>query len=307
MSESENTTVTKKAKVLTIDNTNIFSEGVLISFRTRLWGATGKLSDDMYSLADETIDKKKVRASIDLLQDTSLIESMRSLRGQAMRIIAMNSIFSPDKGLHFIRKSRIEYVDGRLLEFQKLFYEIGNELISKVKELEEEFKTAHPKLYNPDKYPSEETLKATIKFEYVFRMFTVPDKELGVISPEIYKREMEKVKADVAEMKKAATAEVCKEIMKRISSLKEQCEEGAISQATLNGFQTFIDRFEKVWDGFIGDKEVQKMAEDIRLYLQDTDADMLTYDDEFRQMVANKSAKIVQALEVKGYSRALDL
>jgi hypothetical protein len=303
---SEETKAAVKAATKTIDNTNIFREGVLISFRSRMWGATGKLADDKYSLVDETIDPKKVKASIELLNDTSILDDMRSVRGQAVRLISLNSIYSPDKGLHFIRKSRIEYVYDRLSDYKKQFEELGEALISKLKELEKDFATKHPQLYNPDKYPSDQTLRRIIKFEFVLRVFTVPDKELGIISPEIYKKELEKAKNDIEEMKQFTTNEVCKEIMNRISILKEQCETGNVSQATLGGFQTFIERFENVWDGFIGEADVQKMLEDIRLYLQDTDADMIRYDDEFRQMVANKSAKIAKSLETKGYTRALD-
>jgi len=286
---------------------NIFAEGILVSLRTQLWGATGKLEDDGFELTDETLDKKQVYASMSLLKDTSLIEAMRQCRAEAKRIIKVNSIYFPEKGFDFIPKGRIEFVDEQLQRCRGECLGYRKELVLKLKTLEADFAKAHPKSYDPAKYPSESQLEKMIKFEYVFRVFDAPDKELGVISPELYKREVEKVKADIAEMKAQTAKAVCKEMMNRIDVLREQCETGNLNQATINGINTFLERFETVMSGFVTGKDIQKMVEDVKMYIDGTDADMLRYDDNFRQMVANKAAKITNQLENKGYKRSIDL
>lgn len=294
-------------KIKKVETGNIFADGVLVSLRTRLWGATGKIEDDGFELNDETLDKKQVYASMELIKDTTLIDAMRQVRGQAKRFIQYNAIFFPEKGFDFIPKGRIDAVDEQLSKFQEEYLSYGETLVKKLKELEADFAKAHPKSYNPAKYPSEAQLRNTIVFQYVFRVFTTPDKELGVISPEIYKKEMAKFKQDIEDMKIQTVRTVCKELMNRIDVLKDQCETGKVNQATMNSIGSFMERFDQVWAGFVNETDVKKMMEDMKLYLEGTDADMLRYDDDFRQMVANKAAKIAKQLENKGYKRSIDI
>lgn len=297
----------KTTNVKKVETGNIFADGILVSLRTRLWGATGKIEDDGYELTDETLDKKQVYASMQLLNDTTLIDAMRQVRGQAKRFIEYNSIYFPEKGFNFIPKGRIEPVDEHLTKLQEEYLSYGEDLVKKLKDLEADFAKAHPKSYDSSKYPSEKSLRRQIVFQYVFRIFTVPDKELGVISPAIYKKELEKVKADIEEMKVQTVRTVCKELMGRIDVLKEQCETGKVNQATMNSIYSFMERFDQVWSGFVNEKDVKQMMDDMKLYLEGTDADMLRYDSDFRSMVANKAAKIAQQLENKGYKRSIDI
>jgi hypothetical protein len=232
---------------------------------------------------------------------------MRQTRGAAKRYIQNNSIYFPEKGFNFIPKSRIEAVDEQLQKFKGEYLGYGKELILKLKEKEAEFAKAHPKLYNPAKYPNESQLESTIKFDYVFRVFSTPNKELGIISPAIYKREMVKFKSDIEEMKSQTTQIVCKELINRIEALKNQCESGKINQATVNSIQTILQRFDNVWSNFIGEEDIKKMIEEVKLYMDGTDAEMLRWDENFRQMVANKAAQISNQLENKGFKRGIDL
>jgi len=65
-----------------------------------------------------------------------------------------------------------------------------------------------------------------------------------------------------------------------------------------------------LWEGFVGSKEIKKAVEDVRLYLEGTDADMLKADGEFSSVVTNKMEKVVGELKaVPGVKlkRSIDL
>jgi hypothetical protein len=308
--EDKKTAKTAKAKARKLNTGNIFSEGVLITLRTRLWGATGKLENSMFEVNDDTIDKKEIYASMSLLKDTSLIDAMRQTRTGCKNYIKAHSIYFPDANFDFIRKEDIEEVVETVERYKQRFMDYGEDLIAMLKDLEKQFAETHPKLYNPAKYPSEERLKRTLVFEYVLRVFSAPDKEMGLISPSVYKREMEKWKRDIDSMKEETAKAVCKEIADRIDALKEGCETGKISQNTVKSINSVLEKFDSLWSGFVEEKDVKKMIDDVKLYLEGTDAEMLRYDDNFRSMVANKAAKIAGELENKGYSvktRSLDI
>lgn len=310
MAKKTDTNGKAEARTKKINTGNIFAEGILVSLRTRLWGATGRLESSMFEVNDDTIDKKEIYASMSLLKNTSLIDAMRQQREGAKRYIKANSIYFPDASFDFIPKHRIEEVADTLERYRERFFEYGYELIETLKDLEAQFQKAHPKLYSPGKYPSRERLRNMLEFEYVFRVFSAPDKELGVISPTIYKREMEKWKRDMESMKEQTAKAVCKEIATRIDALKEGCETGRISQSTINSINGVLEKFDQLWSGFVNEKEVKKMIDDVKLYMEGTDAEMLRYDDNFRGMVANKAAKIASQLEEKGFSvktRSIDI
>lgn len=295
-----------KDNVKNIDAENIFSNGVLVSLKTRLWGATGKLESDQFEIIDETMDKKYIKTSMTLLKDTNLIDAMKQTRSAAQRFIKAHSIYFPEKSFSFIPKNLIEYVDENLSKYKFEFLEYGKNLVSKLKELELEFSEKHPKLYDPSKYPSVEKLESMIAFEYNFRIFSTPDKKLGIISPEIYKKEMDKFKNDIDQMKKQTINIVCKEIKERIDTLQAQCENAKVNNATLKTIENLLDKFDKIWNGFVDEEEIRKMIKDIKLYVKDTDADMYNWDSDFRQMVANKAIKISKTLENKDFKRSIE-
>jgi hypothetical protein len=297
-----------KAKKITTGN--IFSEGVLITLRTRCWGATGRLESNMFEVNDDTIDKREIHASMTLLKDTRLIDAMRQTREGARRYIKAHSIYFPDSSFDFIPKDQIEEVCETLDRYRERFFEYGEDLIATLKDLEKQFAEAHPNLYNPAKYPSEGRLRSILVFKYVLRVFSAPDKELGVISPKMYKREMAKWREDIESMKKATADVVCKNLIDRIDALKEGCETGKISQGTINSINGVLEKFDTLWRGFVDSGDVRKMIDDVKLYMEGTDAEMIRYDDNFRRIVANKAAKIAGELENKGFSvktRSLDI
>jgi hypothetical protein len=297
----------KEIQAKELDTVNIFTKGILVSLRTRLWGATGKLERSQFSIIDETMDKKTVHASMDLLKDKTLINAMRQTRAAAQRFVKANSLPFPEVGMDFVPKNRIQFIAEELEKYRTEYLEYGEQLVKKLKELEAQFAEKHPKLYNPAKYPSEARLRYTIQFEYVFRVFSAPDEALGVISPDMYQREIKKFRADIEMMKENTVGVICKEIKSRIDQLSDQCESGKVNQATLNGFETIMDKFKNVWTGFVDEKDVLKIMEDLELYLEGTDASMLRYDDEFRSMVGFKAKEIASTLENKGFKRSIDI
>ena len=201
-------------------------------------------------------------------------------------------------------------IDERLQRYQQEWDEVAEDLANQIVNLKEKFAAKYPALYDPSRYPTAEGLRRSIYFTWSFRQFTVPDREMSVLSPAIYKREMEKFKSDISEMKSMTLNVMANEFVQRIESLKKGCENGTVTPQTITAINGFLSRFDEVWDGFVEEKTIRKMIEDMKEYMDGTDADMIRYDDNFRQLVANKAAQVAEGLKnIDGVElkRAIDI
>lgn len=308
-----------KGRNRTIEQKNVFSDGVLILFRTRCWGATTRADDNVIQISEDYLPKDKeaaakvrkmIRAQMDLLDDKTLLEQLNQIRSEAKRYIHRNSIPFPAPNMVFVPKNRIVDIDERLQRYQQEWEEVAEDLVEQLDSLKEKFKAKYPELYDEASYPSKASLRSRIYFNWSFRQFTVPDREMSVLSPEIYKREVAKFKQDIAEMKSMTLNVMANEFIQRIEALKKGCETGNITPQTVTAINGFLSRFDDVWDGFIEEKKIRKLVQEIKDYMDGTDAGMIRYDDNFRQIVANKAAQVAESLQkIDGVElkRAIDI
>lgn len=289
-----------------ITSKNIFEEGILVSLRTSLWGATGKLESDKYKVNDENIKEDQIHASFDLLDDKSIIEDMKKIRNQAKHYIQLNSISFTERGLDFVPKTKIEEIDQELQKFQIQFLAMGKDFVSKLKDLEKDFAKNHPKLYRANRYPTEEQLSKMIKFEYVFRAFEPPSEKL--LSQKMYKDEIKKFQKDIAGMKESCTSMVQDEIIKRLKALNEQVkdEDKKIHKSTLKAIETMIERFDELWSGFVNNETLKQTIAEIKSAMKGVDiADRK--DEEFKKEMSVLIENATKTLKKDKLLRAIDL
>lgn len=289
-----------------ITEKNIFLNGVIISLRTSLWGATGKLESDKFNVNDENIKEDQVKAMFDLLDDKSLIEEMRSIRNKAKNYIYSNSIGSKEHGLDFISKSMVIEIDEKLKAFQNEFVNIGDQLINQLDNLKKEYKKNHPNLYDDSRYPSKERLKNKIYFNWVFRSFAPPDKD--ILPSKMYQDELSKFKEDIMIMKEQTTNIVKDEIVKRLSALNKQVEneDKNIHKASLNAIENLIENFEKLWSGFIDNKTLKSCIKDLKKSFDGLDISNRK-EENFKLEVKEMIDKATSTLKKDKLFRAIDL
>lgn len=284
-----------------MNNVNIFSQGVLVLMQVSCPQFTSKFPPEQ--LGDD-IPKNIVRAVYDLLDDKASIDALNSLRSRAKRYLYQNSLPFPYDGFVFIPKIRIEEVDEGLKQLQKEWEEVVEDFIPKLPKLEAEFAKKYPELYNQDKYPSKYVLKRKFKFRWSYRTFEAPDSKLKLLTPEIYKEEMKRFKEDVQEMKDLTVSLVGNAMMTKIDSLRKQCSNDSVRKGTVDSVHTFLEKFDEIWDGYVGHDELRKMIKEVKDYMDGTNAQMLQVDDKFRGMVESKMDDVVKGLEaVPGVTR----
>jgi hypothetical protein len=283
---------------------------VLIYLECRKWGASAKLTDEK---SEEYLkeDKDVIRAVQDVLlpEDKALLESMASLKNQALGVIYRNSVPSPIPNFNCLPKERIEPVEELLLDFQKQYYDLSKYFVSKRDEYETRYKEKKPDLYRPEKYPSTKELERRFVFRWTYQQISPPDPKLGVLSPDLYKREVENFKGLIKEMQVNTLRVIKASAIERLDAVRLMCEGKKFNQATINSVNNLLEKVEQVYGGFIDSKELKALVGEIDLYMKDVDADMLRADEDFADMVAKMagdvSTKIEKIREPKSSGRAL--
>lgn len=291
---------------------NIYQRGCLVFLTTRFWGATSKLdSDQIGSLPDDLVN-----ASIKLLRDDSKLTAVRSILAEAKRFVDSNTMYFPIPGAKFINKNRISFVNDGLLSRKEWALEAVEDLIGSLAAAELDFKRYveekdRPDLYDPGNYPTGDQLRKAFKFGWGFRTLAPPSKEMGILSPEVYEQEMRTFKAEMKEFQDSLVSAVAKEFYERIDKLREQCiGTGEINAGTVKSVSRVLQKFDEVWEGCVAHDALKLMIQDVKDYMEGTDASMLKSDPEFRQMVGNKMKEVTTLItlsEDERLTRSLDL
>jgi hypothetical protein len=274
---------------------DVFSNGVLIHLNVRCWGALSKLDDKHLG----ELPKNIVRAVYDLLKDKTYLTIVHNIRSEAVGFVGNNSLPFPIAGLHFIPKKLISHVNTRLQRYQNRFWVAIEEFLDNYSSLIADYAKEYPKLYEPQKYPSVVVLRTRFCFEWTFRHFNVPDVSIGVLPPEVYGEELRKFQSEMREMRDMAVSVVGKQFIEKIESLKDQCldSSGNINTATVNAVHNFLDRFDRLWDGFVAHPQLKRMIGECKEYMAGTDADMLRADETFRGLIGKKMGEITDHLD----------
>jgi hypothetical protein len=288
----------KSKEIKEVNSVNPFTKGVLLHVRIRCgYGATAKVPEG--ELKTATMPEEMVRGMYDILKSEAMdvLKTLPRFRSRVKNFIRGISIPYPIENLDFIRKSQIEYAEERLQGFKKEFMEVVEIVVENFPQWVKDFEESYPENFNPKKYPTQEGLRQYFSFDWSYRAFQVPDKALSVLSPNIYKQEQEKFKAEVREMQKMALAEVQERIIDRLNVLKEQCLTDNINSSTVNSVQNMLEKIDTVFDGFIANTDMVEMINQVKVYMSGVDGDMLKADDEFRTIIGKKMGEVLEGVE----------
>ena len=275
---------------------NIYEQGIICSLKLGAWAARAKVDPKL--LADDAPDDI-VRVAQDLLlkADKDLLKEATYTGHKAYRYVESCSMPFPLPGCFFIRKSRVVDIHEELLKYEATQKELVEVLLSKYENAKKDFAAKHPKYYRPEKYPTSDEIRSSFRIKWSFRQFA-PDSQLSVISPEIYKMEMQKFKKEVDEMKATTVTAIGQVLVDRIDCLSTQCAEDKINARTINNITKFVEQFESEWDGFIAHKELKAIFKDVKKYVVKNGSDILKDNEAVRKEVGKKMEKMVKTLEL---------
>lgn len=275
---------------------DLFSTGCLIHLNVGIWGAKAKVKDDIY---EEEVKKDKdiLRTTQDLLgsEGQKLLKEIQAIYHETYNYVKSNSLPCPIRSLQFIPKDKIVEIDEYLQGQKDKFTEKVKEFIENYASFQEAFKKkTNKKLYRPEKYPTVERLKGTFYFYWSFRILSVPEKS-GMLSPSIYKREVEKAKGEIQEIVNMTMDVVKTEFIKKINRLKEFTSDGKIPKKTVNSVGRLLEKYDELWSGFIGQNELKEVVENIRKEMGKIDTD--NEDSSYVKKVTKTLGKITESLD----------
>lgn len=278
-----------------------FTEGVLIYVDIRMWGASAKLeSEKLRQLGldnQEILDQVEAVRTLLTSEGNDLLNQYRTVRNEVKGWIYRNSIPFPVDGFVFLPKDLIERADSYLKQRQEEAQMIVDSLVPKIKQLEADYAKRFPQLYDPSKYPSEGSLRSHFTFRWSFRVFAPPSEEARVLPPAVYREEMERFRQDIGRMREMTLNAVGNTLIERVKALSEQCENDAVRAQTVDAMKNFLERFDVVFSGFVDERKLKQLIDDVKMYMEGTDAAMLSADETFRAVVGNKMKEVVAEIK----------
>jgi hypothetical protein len=274
-------------------DSSIFQQGCLVQLKIYGPGFTGKLSDEL--LADSHLPVEITRAMQDRL-DRSLLKERQTLKSKIKTFIENNSIAHPIPGLTFVPKTKIRMVDERLKELREQDKDIIDRFLIEYPRLQMEFELKYPEYYNPKHYPPAIELRQKFEFEWRFFQLSIPENS-GILTPEIYEAEKEKFQKEMEQWRRMILNEVGSALMTRLDSLIQQEQKGTMNAGTMNAVNTFLEKFDNLWDGFVFSEEMRKLVKDLKQYAGTVERDRIKDNPVMQKNIAAKAKELSAKLE----------
>jgi len=280
---------------------NVFNEGVLLYCEFRMWGGQAKLEPsklvELGITNQELLDQISAVRSVLTREGNDLLGQYRTVRNESKRWIYNNSVPFPVDGFVFIPKDRVERTDNYLKQRQEEAQMIVDTIVPAIKQMEADYAAKFPQLYDPAKYPTEAQLRNHFAFRWTFRVFAPPSESLMVLPPSVYKEEVERFKQDISKMREMTLNAVGNALISRVKSLSEQCENDEVRTNTVESVKRFLEKFDEIFAGYVDNTKLQKLIGEVKEYMDGTDADMLSADDQFRSVVGSKMKEVVEEIK----------
>lgn len=270
------------------------NEGALCQLKMGRWDASIRMDKEKLG---KNVPKEIVRAMQDLVDDRTLLQDMAAVRRASKNFLKNNSLAFPVDGVFWVMKKDIEKIDAFFTE-KKAEYQARLKVLKKnLPKMKRKFAEAYPKYYDEKFYPTPEELDRKFYFSWNFFHFQIPSKKTQILSPEMYRRETEKLHGMVREMEEMTVNLIGNELLKRIETLKEQCENDSINAATVGSIDRFMEKWNELWKGNIDNQKLQGIMKSMRVQMARTSADKLKNSDEFRAKAAERLGKVIGRIE----------
>jgi hypothetical protein len=267
-------------------------EGVLCRLKCGRWDASVKM--DKVKLK-KALPEDIIRARQDLLDDRTLLKDIATVRRTTKGLLERNSLPFPIEGLFWVNKNRIEYLDKEFKRLKDISDERVEKFIVEYNNLKEQFKKKYPGYWRPDKYPTEEKLREKFYFEWQFLQISAPDQ--SVLSPELYKRETEKLKNMVKEIEEMTVNMVGNMLLKRINTLHKQFESGSVNAGTVNSFERFFGKWDSLWKDHVDQKNLRMVISRLRKEIKGVELEDLKENEKMQAQIGKSLEKAVENIK----------
>lgn len=265
-------------------------EGALCQLKIGKWDAAVRMDK---SKLGKNVPKEIVRAMQDLVEDKTLLKDLTTVKRSTKNLLVQHSLPFPVDGVFWVPKNVITYLDEQFAERRAEYMRRKEILKRKLPVMKSRFKKKYPKFYNAEYYPTRDELDKKYYFRWNFFHFVVPKKEAQVLSPSQYKREQQKFKNMVQEMEEMTVNLIGNELLKRIDTLRKQCENDEVNAGTITSIDRFMDKWNELWKGNVDNKKLHGIMKSMRVQMKRTSADKLKDSEQFREKAAEKLENII--------------
>lgn len=266
-------------------NSNIFDQTILLSITYHAWGIVRKVSTE--NMVVDT-DKRLLKAQKEIIDcdEYASIVSLQNSITSAIKKRAVPGVKLLKRGVYAIPILLMEEAEGIMAEGTELHKKAVERFVSVYQIRRDEAISKLKSLGNTDDYPNPQDIGKYFRIEYDYVTLGPPG-SLEKISPEIFKREIEKVKDSCR--KAADEARLAMRVLLRdmIKHMVERLSPGVdgkrkiFRDSLVQNFQEFLSTLNS--RNITGDMELSQLAETAQKVIVGDCSDVYQIKDKFSQ------------------------
>jgi len=277
------------------DIQTIFREGCLVSLETSRWGSSPRKIPK--EIMQKMGAKSKWISGFKKLVDAEKLKPVNTPVHKATTLLNAYALPFPIRGIHFVPRMLITKIDELFQqckeEFEEAVEEFAEEYDDYVEEAEEEL---GPELFDRNQYPK----RIRDHFSFTWRFFTldIPSGEFGVLSPEQYKIELEKMRATVLNARDMAIEALRSQLLNIVKGTVDKLRDGEAKRfhkSMITKFQEFFSTFAD--RNVFGDKKLAELVEVCKEAMDGVEIEDIKKDEEFREEIAEELDEVKEVLE----------
>lgn len=266
------------------------------------WFGTNKsLTPDQKSRAAESFGAEGAAISAaKRLIDTKheCYRALTSVKNQINRFWRESSLPYPEPGIRLIPNDSVDSFNSTLLTFKEQLETAIAVLDEHYWELKEAARTRLGSLFNCDDYPS--SLTSEFEVSWSFPTVNAPD-YLRRLSPEIYRRECERVRTQFSnavqlaeQMFQGELAELVDHLAERLS-VDDNGKQKTFRDSTITNLQSFFNRFRQLNIG--SNEELDELVEQAQSVLRGVSPQGLRDNESLRRQIATQLSTVQASLD----------
>ena len=279
----------------------IRNEFLACRVKFRWFGTSKSLSSDQKSRAAESFgaDGTAISAAkrlIDTKHDS--YRALTSIKSQINKYWRDSSLPYPEAGIRLIRNNSVDAFNSSLLGYKNQLATAVVELDEHYWDLKEAARIRLGSLYDRNDYPS--SLSNEFQVAWDFPSVDAPD-YLRRLSPEIYRRECERVQSQFSNSVELATqmfqdqlAELVEHLVERLSS-DESEKQKTFRDSTIENLNSFFTRFRQLNIG--SDEGLSDLISQAQSVIQGVRPQQLRDNDSLRQRIATQMSAVQSSLD----------
>jgi hypothetical protein len=274
---------------------NLFEKGCLIQLSASIWGATRKIKPEQ--LTDLSVSSEWLRASKKLV-DPEALKPITKVINKARSYITGVSLPFPIKGMEFVPKEMITWVDDRLTEFKTEFnHEVGT-FVESYDRLREIAMVHLGELFNEMEYPLD--IRSKFAFSWRFIIMDVPNGNTAILAPEVYEREKQKFVQTMEQARELAIQSLREEFAGMVERITERFSNGnngdskIFKNGTVNNFYEYFETFKE--RNIFKDEQLAELVERAKSILGGQSAEEIRSNDRLKERIRDGMQDVETAM-----------